>query len=91
MQVHSDVSEADIGEVRAGQKAKFSVDAYDRTFEGASPASPPNPEHDTKCRDYNVVVSAATQMLGAGYDRKRQNHHTGAHQRTARAAAGDQV
>ena len=35
MQVNSDVSESDIGRVAAGQKARFTVDAFpDRVFEG---------------------------------------------------------
>jgi HlyD family secretion protein len=64
MQVDSNVSEADIGEVRAGQKAKFTVDAYDRTFEGLVKQVRQNPSTTQNVVTYDVVVSADNpQML----------------------------
>ena len=64
MQVDSNVSEADIGEVRAGQKAKFTVDAYDRTFEGVVKQVRQNPSTTQNVVTYDVVVSADNpQML----------------------------
>jgi HlyD family secretion protein len=64
MQVDSNVSEADIGEVRAGQKAKFTVDAYDRTFEGLVRQVRQNPSTTQNVVTYDVVVSADNpQML----------------------------
>jgi HlyD family secretion protein len=64
MQVDSNVSEADIGEVRAGQKAKFTVDAYDRSFEGVVRQVRQNPSTTQNVVTYDVVVSADNpQML----------------------------
>jgi HlyD family secretion protein len=64
MQVDSNVSEADIGEVRAGQKAKFTVDAYDRTFEGLVRQVRQNPSTTQNVVTYDVVISADnSQML----------------------------
>jgi HlyD family secretion protein len=63
MQVDSNVSEADIGEVRAGQKAKFTVDAYDRTFEGLVTQVRQNPSTTQNVVTYDVVVSADNQQM----------------------------
>src|ERR1035437_7660301 len=64
MQVDSNVSEADIGEVRSGQKAKFTVDAYDRTFEGLVRQVRQNPSTTQNVVTYDVVVTAEnSQML----------------------------
>lgn len=64
MQVDSNVSEADIGEVRSGQKAKFTVDAYDRTFEGLVRQVRQNPSTTQNVVTYDVVISADNpQML----------------------------
>ena len=64
MQVDSNVSEADIGEVRSGQKAKFTVDAYDRAFEGLVRQVRQNPSTTQNVVTYDVVVTAENpQML----------------------------
>jgi HlyD family secretion protein len=63
MQVDSNVSEADIGEVRAGQKAKFTVDAYDRTFEGVVRQVRQNPSTTQNVVTYDVVVSADNPQM----------------------------
>ena len=64
MQVDSNVSEADIGEGRAGRKAKFTVDAYDRAFEGLVTQVRQNPSTTQNVVTYDVVVSADNpQML----------------------------
>jgi HlyD family secretion protein len=64
MQVDSNVSEADIGEVRAGQKATFTVDAYERAFEGAVTQVRRNPSTVQNVVTYDVVIAADNpQML----------------------------
>src|SRR5271155_4920310 len=58
MQVDSNVSEADIGEVRGGQHASFTVDAYSRSFEGAVTQVRRNPSTVQNVVTYDVVVAA---------------------------------
>ncbi|MGD0076372.1 MAG: efflux RND transporter periplasmic adaptor subunit [Candidatus Binataceae bacterium] len=63
MQVDSNVSEADIGEVRAGQKAKFTVDAYDRAFEGVVTQVRRNPTTVQNVVTYDVVITADNPQM----------------------------
>jgi HlyD family secretion protein len=64
MQVDSNVSEADIGEVRAGQKATFTVDAYEQAFKGAVTQVRRNPSTVQNVVTYDVVIAADNpQML----------------------------
>ncbi len=57
MQVDSNVSEADIGEVQVGQHASFTVDAYSRSFEGAVTQVRRNPSTVQNVVTYDVVVA----------------------------------
>jgi HlyD family secretion protein len=63
MQVDSNVSEADIGEVRAGQKATFTVDAYEQAFEGAVTQVRRNPSTVQNVVTYDVVIAADNQQM----------------------------
>ena len=57
MQVNSDVSEADIGQVAPGQPARFSVDAFpDRVFEGTVRQVRNSPISVQNVVTYDVVV-----------------------------------
>ena len=59
MQVIGDVDEADIGQVRMGQKVTFSVDAYpDDLFEGQVTQVRLNPTTESNVVTYEVVVAA---------------------------------
>lgn len=58
MQIDSSFAEADIGNIKVGQKAKFSVDAFpNRNFEGVVKQLRLNPTVTTNVVTYNVVVS----------------------------------
>lgn len=58
MQIDSSFAEADIGNIKVGQKAKFSVDAFpNRNFEGAVKQLRLNPTVTSNVVTYNVVVS----------------------------------
>lgn len=58
MQVDTNVSESDIGEVKEGNKARFTVDAYPkRTFEGAVTQVRQSPQTVQNVVTYDVVVS----------------------------------
>ncbi|MGZ8251169.1 MAG: efflux RND transporter periplasmic adaptor subunit [Methylophilaceae bacterium] len=58
MQINSSFAEADIGNIREGQKAKFSVDAFpNRNFEGVVKQLRLNPTNTSNVVTYNVVVS----------------------------------
>jgi HlyD family secretion protein len=58
MQIDSSFAEADIGNIKVGQKAKFSVDAFpNRTFEGVVKQLRLNPTVTSNVVTYNVVVS----------------------------------
>ena len=59
MQVVADVDEADIGQVKMGQKATFSVDAYpDQTFEGNVTQVRLSPTTESNVVTYEVIISA---------------------------------
>jgi HlyD family secretion protein len=58
MQIDSSFAEADIGNIKVGQKAKFSVDAYpNRTFEGMVKQLRLNPTITSNVVTYDVVIS----------------------------------
>ena len=59
MQVIGDVDEADIGQVKTGQRVTFTVDAYpDDTFSGTVTQVRLNPTEESNVVTYEVVVSA---------------------------------
>jgi HlyD family secretion protein len=59
MQVNANVSEADIGDVREGQTASFTVDAYpDRSFTGAVSQVRNSPLNVQNVITYDVVIDA---------------------------------
>lgn len=59
MQVIGNVDEADIGNVKTGQKVTFSVDAYpDQLFEGSVTQVRLNPTTESNVVTYEVVVAA---------------------------------
>lgn len=59
MQVEADVDEADIGEVKQGQRVTFTVDAYlGETFEGVVTQVRLNPTITSNVVTYTVVVKA---------------------------------
>jgi HlyD family secretion protein len=58
MQIDTSFAEADIGNIKVGQKAKFSVDAFQsRTFEGTVKQLRLNPTVITNVVTYDVVIS----------------------------------
>lgn len=58
MEINSSFAEADIGNIKVGQKAKFNVDAYpNRSFEGLVKQVRLNPTITSNVVTYNVVVS----------------------------------
>jgi HlyD family secretion protein len=58
MQINTSFAEADIGNIKVGQKAKFSVDAFQsRTFEGMVKQLRLNPTVITNVVTYDVVIS----------------------------------
>ena len=58
MEINSSFAEADIGNIKVGQKAKFNVDAYpNRIFEGIVKQVRLNPTITSNVVTYNVVVS----------------------------------
>ena len=58
MQISTSFAEADIGNIKVGQKAKFTVDAYpNRDFEGVVKQLRLNPTTTSNVVTYNVVVS----------------------------------
>ncbi len=60
MQVEASVDEADIGEVRLGQNAEFTVDAYpDETFTGTVVQIRKSPKTEQNVVTYTVIISAA--------------------------------
>lgn len=64
MQVNADVSESDIGQVREGQTARFSVDAFpDRTFEGQVQQVRNSPMSVQDVVTYDVVVDVDNDDL----------------------------
>ena len=64
MRVIADVDEADIGEVREGQRVIFTVDAFPNdTFEGAVTQVRQQPTTESNVVTYEVVISAPNQDL----------------------------
>jgi HlyD family secretion protein len=64
MQVNANVSEADIGDVRPGQRASFSVDAYpERPFTGTVSQVRNSPLNVQNVITYDVVIDAANADL----------------------------
>lgn len=58
MEINSSFAEADIGNIKVGQKARFNVDAYpNRSFEGIVKQVRLNPTITSNVVTYNVVVS----------------------------------
>lgn len=58
MQINSSFAEADIGMIKVGQKAKFSVDAFtNRSFEGIVKQLRLNPTVTSNVVTYDVVIS----------------------------------
>ena len=64
MRVVADVDEADIGEVKEGQRVSFTVDAYpDDTFEGTVTQVRQQGEEESNVVTYEVVISAPNKDL----------------------------
>ncbi|MEO6028736.1 MAG: efflux RND transporter periplasmic adaptor subunit [Candidatus Binatia bacterium] len=64
MQVNANVSEADIGEVREGQSATFTVDAFpERSFSGTVSQVRNSPLNVQNVITYDVVIDAANADL----------------------------
>jgi HlyD family secretion protein len=64
MEVHAKVDEADIGQIRVGQRASFTVDAYPaRTFSGTVEQIRKAPEVVENVVTYTVVLSAENADL----------------------------
>ncbi len=59
MEIHTSVSEADVGSIREGMPVQFRVDAhFDRKFEGAVRQIRLNPKNEQGVVTYNVVIDA---------------------------------
>lgn len=59
MEIHTSVSEADVGAVREGMPVQFRVDAhFDKRFEGAVRQIRLNPRNEQGVVTYNVVIDA---------------------------------
>ncbi len=64
MQVEADVDEADIGDIKEGQRVTFTVDAYiDETFEGVVTQVRLDPTVDSNVVTYTVVITAKNPNL----------------------------
>jgi HlyD family secretion protein len=64
MEVHASINEADIGQVRVGQAARFTVDAYpERVFEGNVAQVRMSPETDGNVVTYKTILSADNSDL----------------------------
>ena len=64
MRVIADVDEADIGEVKEGQRVSFTVDAFPNdTFDGAVTQVRQQPTTESNVVTYQVVISAPNQDL----------------------------
>jgi HlyD family secretion protein len=64
MQVDTNVSESDVGEIKPGGKSTFTVDAYPRrTFEGTVTEVRQSPQTVQNVVTYDIVVSAANSDL----------------------------
>jgi HlyD family secretion protein len=59
MEVHGKIDEADVGQLKVGQKAEFTVDAYpDRTFSGRVLQIRKSPEVVQNVVTYTTIISA---------------------------------
>ncbi len=66
MQVIGNVDEADIGQVKMGQRVTFSVDAYpDDLFEGLVTQVRLNPTTESNVVTYEVVVNAPIRSINS--------------------------
>jgi HlyD family secretion protein len=64
MEVHGKIDEADVGQLKVGQTAKFTVDAYpDRTFSGRVLQIRKSPEVVQNVVTYTAIVSAPNPDL----------------------------
>jgi HlyD family secretion protein len=64
MEVHGKIDEADIGQVKVGQRARFAVDAYpDRTFSGQVMQIRKSPEVVQNVVTYTTIISAPNPDL----------------------------
>jgi HlyD family secretion protein len=64
MQVKASIDEADIGQIRDGQKVLFTVDAYpDKSFEGTVQQIRLNPEIVQNVVSYDVIISVSNPDL----------------------------
>jgi HlyD family secretion protein len=64
MEVHGKIDEADVGQLRAGQTAEFTVDAYpDRTFSGRVLQIRKSPEVVQNVVTYTTIISAPNPDL----------------------------
>ncbi len=62
MEIEADVDESDIGQIRQGQKVRFTVQAYpDQVFDGQVAQIRLNPTEESNVVTYTVVVEAANQ------------------------------
>jgi HlyD family secretion protein len=60
MEIEADVDESDIGQIRKGQKVRFTVQAYhDREFDGRVAQIRLNPTEESNVVTYTVAVEAA--------------------------------
>ena len=64
MEVHGKIDEADVGQLKAGQTARFTVDAYpDRTFSGQVLQIRKSPEAVQNVVTYTAIISAPNPDL----------------------------
>jgi HlyD family secretion protein len=64
MEVHGKIDEADVGQLKVGQTAQFTVDAYpDRTFSGQVLQIRKSPEVVQNVVTYTTIVSAPNPDL----------------------------
>jgi HlyD family secretion protein len=64
MQVNASIDEADIGQIRDGQKVLFTVDAYpDKNFEGTVRQIRLNPEVVQNVVSYDVIISVSNPEM----------------------------
>jgi HlyD family secretion protein len=64
MEVHGKIDEADVGQLKVGQAARFTVDAYpDRTFSGRAIQIRKSPEIMQNIVTYTAIISAPNPDL----------------------------
>ena len=91
MQVDANVSESDIGGIKNGNKATFTVDAYPkRVFEGTVTQVRQSPQTVQNVVTYDVVVSVDNSDLALkpGLTAATQDHRRSAQRRAARSEPG---